>query len=139
MAEEDEKYWATIAILHGIAYEMFHNKKGKSVLNILQEENISDEQIHAIQAHGYGSFTNTKPNCYMEYIFCAVDQLSSFVVSCAIHCNDDIKKVNAKMVKALFKNQDYSVGTKRIKANIDKAGKSLDWFIENILIAMQKN
>ena len=84
MFGEDEKKWTVISILHGLAYEKFYDMRGQKSAEIFERERLLPEQIHAIEAHGFGSFTTTKPATPMEHVFIIVDQMTGIALSCAI-------------------------------------------------------
>lgn len=130
-AGENEDYWQEIGILHGLAYEMFYDKKSQDCYEVFKKENFTDEQIHSFMAHGYGSLTDIKPNCFMEYVFIAVDQLAEFIVSTP-------KLRDYKTVKRMLTNKDYKVGTQRFLKMCAKIDKDPDWVLKETLAAINK-
>ena len=128
---EDENYWQEIGILHGLVYEMFYDKENLTCREIFKKENFTDEQIHSFMAHGYGSLTDIKPNCFMEYVFIAVDQLAEFIVSTP-------KLRDYKTVKRMLTNKDYKVGTQRFLKMCAKIDKDPDWVLKETLAAINK-
>jgi len=122
IAGEDEKYWEEIGILHGLAYEMFYDVRGQKSADIFVREKLSNEQIRSIMAHGFGSLTDVVPNCYMEYVFVAVDQIAQFAI--APHEVRDFETI-----KQMFINKEFAVGTKRIKDMCAKMDKDVPSFL----------
>jgi len=130
MFGEDENYWQEIGILHGLVYEMFYDRKNQTRCEVFKRENFTRLQIHAFLAHGYGSLSDTKPNCFMERVFVAVDQLVQFIVS--------TKRLrDFKAVKKMMTNKDYKVGTQRFLQMCRKIDIDPDWVLLETLAAIK--
>jgi len=81
---EDEDKWAAVGLLHDFDWEIHptaeeHPIKGSA---ILKERGYSDEIVRAILSHAdYTGFERISP---MEKTLFAVDELSGFIVACAL-------------------------------------------------------
>src|SRR4030095_3801935 len=105
---EDEDKWATVGILHDFDWEIHpnaeeHPSKGEVML---KERNWSDEIRRAVLSHA--DYTGVTRDSLMEKTLFACDELSGFIVACALvqptKKLDDVKveSVTKKMKKKEF-------------------------------------
>jgi len=138
LAGENEEYWESIGILHGLVYEKFYDTRRYKCREIFEREGFDEREVHAFNAHGYGIYTDVEPNCYMEYALCAVDQLTGFIASCArASPKRKLEYIDVAAVKRMMDNKDFASGTKRIMQMCAKMGKDPDWVVQETLTAMQ--
>jgi putative nucleotidyltransferase with HDIG domain len=137
---EDELFWETIGLLHDIDYEMYPDEHCYKGVEIFKNEGFHEKTIHAHQSHGYEICTDVEPNCYMENVLCAVDQLSGFIIACAlIRPEKKLELVTMDSIRKRWKIPSFASGTDRarIERFCERMGKSFDYVAEQTLIALK--
>jgi len=128
--ESDAEEWAIAGLLHDFDYEMFpsqdeHPYKGA---NILCGRGYPDRMIRAIMGHA--PYTNVPRDTQMARALFAVDELSGFVVACALvrptRSLDDLtvasvkKKLKDKAFARSVSREDISQSAKELGATLDE-------------------
>jgi len=137
---EDESYWAVVGLLHDIDYEMYPEVHCIKCVEILRKEGLDESIIHAIQSHGCGLCNDVEPTRYMEKVLCTVDQLTGFIIACAlIRPERKLSVVDMDSIRKKWGQRAFAAGTSRdrIMAYCEKLGKTFDYMAEQTLIAMQ--
>ena len=139
---DDPEYWAVIGLLHDIDYEMFPDEHCLKCEEILREEGFDDRAIHNIQSHGCGlACKSVDPDCEMEMALLIVDQLSGFIIACALMKPDKkLSSVDLASIKKRWKEKSFASGTgrDRIIEWCDKLGKDFDYMAQETLNALNK-
>jgi len=138
-AGQDENYWEVVGLLHDIDYEIDPECHCHRCVEILRENGISEDMIHAIQSHGYEICTDVEPLNYMERVLSVVDQLSGFIIACALMKPDKkLSSVDLASVKKRWKDKKFAAGTERerIIKMCEIMGRDFDWVIQETLDAM---
>ena len=111
---KDENFWQCVGILHDIDYEMYPDQHCKKAVELLQNDNFDDVFIHAVQSHGWELCTDVKPSNIMELIQCIVDQLTGFIIACAlIRPEKKLELVDLKSVHKRWVIPSFAAGTNR--------------------------
>lgn len=137
---EDQNYWAVVGMLHDVDYEMYPDKHCFKLVEILKNEGFDDKFIRAIQSHGYEICTAVEPQLYMEKILCTIDQLSGFIVACAlIRPEKKLKFVTLESIHKRWKVPSFAAGTERsrITSQTERWGMNFDYIATETLKAMQ--
>jgi len=140
LANQDPQYWAVVGLLHDIDYELHPDCHCHSCVGILHDHGVDDDVIHAVQSHGFGLCCDVEPILYMEKVLCAVDQLTGFIIACAlIRPEKKLELVTLESIKKRWPNKAFAAGTQRerIEQYCEKLGYSFDYVAEQTLIALQ--
>lgn len=142
---EDSEVWGMAGLLHDLDYDVVDkdpNKHGVHFEKILEEEGVSlqEEVIHAIKAHNEDSdLIDTKRDSKLDYALSASENLSGFLVACALVQPD--KKISSvrvdSVIKKLKKKKDFAKAVRRdLIFDIEKVGISLEEFVNIALDAV---
>lgn len=137
---ENEEYWAVVGLLHDIDYEKYPEEHCQRLVGILKNEGFDEKFIRSIQSHGYGICTDVEPQSYMENILCAIDQLSGFIIACAlIRPEKKLELVNLESIQKRWKTPGFAAGTdrRRIMRQCERLGVTFDYIATETLKAMQ--
>ena len=137
---EDPGYWETVGMLHDIDYEQCPNEHCHKCVEILKAEGFDAGVIHAIQSHGYEICTDVEPTLYMEKVLCAIDQLTGFIIACAlVRPEKKLELVEMQQIHKKWGKKDFAAGTdrERIMRMCERMGKTFDYVAEQTLIAMK--
>lgn len=140
MRGEDPEYWAVIGILHDIDYELYPEEHCNKCAELLKTEGLPDSVIHAVRSHGYEICCDVEPLTYMEKILGIVDQLTGFIIACAlIRPEKNLDVVTLDSMKKRWANPQFAAGTKRdrIQIRCDRLGVELDYMLEQTLVALK--
>jgi hypothetical protein len=136
--DEDEDLWGIAGLLHDIDYDYVNkdpDRHGVEFERILEEEDIElpGEIMHAIKAHNEDSKRiDVKRESHLDYALSASENLSGFLVACALVMPDKkIKSVKVStVIKKLKKDKSFARAVRRdLIFDIEKLGISLEEFI----------
>src|SRR5919197_6725830 len=103
----DEETWGIVGLLHDFDYEQFpeqHPMKGKE---ILEARGVPAEIIYAIQCHA--DFTGYERRSMMDKMIFAVDELTGFVIACALVQPDkSLSAVKTSSVRKKLKDKAFA-------------------------------
>ena len=136
----DQDEWGIVGLLHDFDWEIHptleeHPAKGQS---ILEQAGVSVEARRAIMAHA--PHTGTVAESMMEKCIFAVDELTGFLVACAlVNPSKKLAEVKIDSVKKKLKQKGFAAKVNRedIEQGIKLLGLPEDEHIGNVLQAMQ--
>ncbi len=111
---EDEDKWAAVGLLHDFDWEIHptaeeHPMKGSE---ILRERGYDEEIIRAILSHA--DYTGVSRDSLMEKTLFAVDELSGFLVACAmVQPTKKIEDVKVESVIKKMKKKEFARNVNR--------------------------
>ena len=136
----DENYWGIVGLLHDLDFELYPDEHCVKVVEILKEENCSEDVIRAICSHGYGMRVDIKPEHQMEKVLYATDELSGLIGAAALmRPSKSVADMELKSVKKKFKDKAFAAGCSRdvITNGAEMLGWDLDKLFTMTLEAMR--
>ena len=137
--DEDENEWGMVGLLHDIDYERYPDEHCIKVKEILGAEGLPESFIRAIQSHGYGICTDIEPISNMEKTLYAVDELSGFIIACAlVRPSKSLEDIEVKSVKKKLKDKGFAAKVDRtiINNGAYMLGISIDDLINDTIKAL---
>jgi putative nucleotidyltransferase with HDIG domain len=108
---EDVECWGITGLLHDVDYEMYPEVHGVKGAEILKDNGYPEEIYTAVREHAEDKIEKSSKLSQTLY---AVDELSSFVVACAlVRPNKDLDGIELKSVKKKFKTLAFTKGVNR--------------------------
>ncbi len=106
--DEDEELWGLIGMLHDFDYEMYptapdHPLKGSE---ILREQGYSEAIRHAILGHT--NYTGVARDTRVARALYACDELTGFIIACALVRPSGIWDLEAKSVRKKLKDKAFA-------------------------------
>jgi len=134
---EDEEEWGMAGLLHDLDYDITSedsDNHGLITAQMLKNENVSADIIHAIKAHNKKAELSSK----MDIALYAVDPTTGFITAVALmHPSKSLENVNLKRMKKRFRESSFAKGADREQIRIcEKLGIELDDFLDLCLRAM---
>lgn len=137
---EDEEKWEIVGILHDFDWEIHpdaehHPSAGEP---ILKERSVPDDIRRAVLSHA--DYTGVTRDSIMEKTLFAVDELSGFLVACAlVQPSKKIEDVKVESVKKKMKKKEFArqVNREDIINGAEQLGVPLDEHIEFCLNALK--
>jgi len=136
---EDEERWAVVGVLHDFDYEQFPtvpehaNEGGK----ILRERGWPEDIVEAILGHA--SYTGVPRTSRMAKSLFAVDELSGFLIGCALVRPDkSFKEMKVSSVKKKLKDKAFcrAVNRDEVREGAEELGWELDELIQFLINAL---
>lgn len=132
--------WGLVGLLHDFDWEIHpnlddHPVKGQS---ILEQHGVPDTIRRAIMAHA--PRTGIVPANMMEKCMFAVDELTGFIVACAlVNPSKNLADVTVDSIKKKLKSKSFAAKVSRedIAQGLTMIGLSEDEHYQNVLQAMQ--
>jgi len=137
---EDEEFWGTVGLLHDIDFEKYPEEHCKKAPELLKEINASEEMVHAICSHAYGSCSDVEPIHQMEKILYAIDELTGLIwAAVKMRPSKSASDLEVSSLKKKFKDKKFAAGCSRdvIRAGSERLGWELDELFEKTILAMR--
>ncbi|MBS4537121.1 HDIG domain-containing protein [Clostridium sp. D2Q-11] len=107
---EDIEKWSICGLLHDIDFEMYPETHPYKGLEILRKNGYSEDLIMAVKGH---AVKDESRDSLMAKTLFAVDELSSFVVACALVRPTKLEGMKPKSVKKKFKTKSFAAAVDR--------------------------
>ena len=137
---EDAEFWGLCGLLHDVDFEMYPEEHCVKAPELLAEINASEQMVHAICSHAYGSCSDVEPIHLMEKIMFAVDELTGLIGAAArMRPSKSVMDMELSSLKKKFKDKKFAAGCSRdvIKEGADRLGWTLDETMEKTIQAMR--
>lgn len=138
---EDAEKWGIVGLLHDLDYEKYPEEHCAKEAEIMREEGIDEEYIHAVCSHGYGICSDIKPENKMEKILYTVDELTGLInAACLVRPSKSVLDLQLKSVKKKFKESSFAMGVNRevILKGCEMLGSNLDDIINETILGMRE-
>lgn len=137
----NEEFWKSVGILHDIDFELYPEQHCVKAVEILHDEDIDEDMIHAIISHGYGICSDVAPEKFMEKVLFAVDELTGLIGAAALMRPTGISDMEAKSVMKKFKDRKFAAGCSRevISRGAEMLEMELKDLMEKTIVAMRDN
>ena len=137
---EDAQFWGLCGLLHDVDFEMYPEEHCVKAPELLAEIGASEEMVHAICSHAYGSCSDVEPIHLMEKIMFTVDELTGLIGAAArMRPSKSVMDMELSSLKKKFKDKKFAAGCSRdvIKEGADRLGWTLDETMEKTILAMR--
>ena len=137
---DEEEYWGIVGMLRDIDFELYPEEHCKKAPELLAAGGVGDDMIHSICSHGYGICCDAEPNCEMEKVLFAADELTGLIWSTALmRPSKSVSDMDISSIKKKFKDKKFAAGCSRdiIRTGAERLGGELDRLFEQTLLAMR--
>ena len=137
---EDTEKWGVIGLLHDLDYEMYPEKHCVKTAEIMRENDIDEDYIHAVCSHGWGLCCDVEPVEKMEKVLYTIDELTGLInAACLMRPSKSVLDIEVKSVTKKFKSSGFAAGVNRevIQKGCDMIGLSLDDVIKETIEGMK--
>ncbi len=141
MDPEHVDFWGMAGLLHDIDFEKYPEEHCRKCVGILEDAGATPELIHAVCSHGYGACSDVEPDCVMEKVLFAVDELTGLVGAAArMRPSRSCTDMELGSLKKKYKDRKFAAGCSRevIRQGADMLGWELDTLLERTLAAMAR-
>ena len=141
---EDEELWGLTGLLHDFDYERWPNdarspteEHPSAGVAVLRAQGYPETMLDAIMAHA--EYTGAPAETQMAVTLRAVDELSGFIVACALVRPSRISDMRAKSVRKKMKDRGFAAAVDRdaIVDATDELGEDLSEHIQFVIDAMR--
>lgn len=143
---EDFECWQVLGIIHDSDYEITKADSPKHTILLLEwltESGMSEnDPIYlAIMSHNNKVTKLREPQTDMEWALECCDELTGFIVACALVKGGKLSEVSLETVKKKWNQKAFASGVSRsqIEQCDERLGINLDEFIGIVLKSMQEN
>ena len=137
---DDAEYWAAVGMLHDIDFEQYPECHLQNTPEILRNEGVSEDVIHAVCAHGYGICSDVEPVHEMEKVLFASDELTGLIWAAAkMRPSRSCTDMELSSLKKKYKDKKFAAGCSRevIAQGAEMLGWTLDELLQRTLDAMK--
>ncbi len=137
---EDAAHWMAIGYLHDYDYEQHPDEHLQHTEQPLRQAGISDEEIRAILAHGYGFVNDIQPVTNMEKALYTVDELTGIIQAAARMRPAGITDMEISSFMKKFKDKKFAAKCDRevIKQGCETLGMEVKEVASICIEAMKK-
>lgn len=138
---EDEDKWGVIGLIHDLDYERYPEEHCAKTEEILRANGWPEDHIHAVMSHGWGLCTDVEPECTMEKVLYAIDELTGLVATTAmVRPSKSVLDMKAKSVKKKFKDKAFAAKIDRevISKGAEMLGVELSELITDTIMGMRE-
>lgn len=137
---DDGDFWALCGLLHDVDFEMFPQEHCAKAPELLAEIGCSEEMVHAVCSHAYGSCSDVEPVQLMEKVMFAVDELTGLIGAAArMRPSKSVMDMEVSSLKKKFKDKKFAAGCSRevIRQGAEMLGWTLEELMEKTILAMR--
>lgn len=141
---EDEELWGVTGLIHDFDYERWPNndhapdaEHPSAGVAILRDRGWPQEILHAVMAHA--DYTGVEPETRMARTLRAVDELTGFIMACALIRPTGISDLKPKSVKKKLKDKRFAAAVNRedMRRDWDALGVDHTEHVERVIEAMR--
>lgn len=110
---EDKEHWMAIGYLHDYDYEQFPQEHLKHTEQPLKEAGLTDEEVRAILAHGYGLVNDVEPITNLEKSLFTADELTGIIQAAARMRPAGITDMEVSSFMKKFKDKKFAAKCNR--------------------------
>lgn len=143
----DPDFWHVVGLLHDFDYERFPNadrapdaEHPAAGVAHLRAEGFPDDGCEAILGHA--SYTGVPRSTDLARVLFAVDELSGFVVACAlVRPSKSLADLEPTSVLKKLKDKAFARGVSRddVRQGAEEIGMPLDALVREVLAALRPN
>jgi putative nucleotidyltransferase with HDIG domain len=137
---EDEEKWGITGLLHDMDYEKHPTPDEHPMVGVreLEGRGYPRDVIHAIKGHA--DYLDVPRDTLMSKTLYAVDELSGFIVACALVRPEGLEGLKAKSVRKKMKQKSFAAAVNRedIVRGAEELGVDLNEHIEFVAGALRE-
>jgi putative nucleotidyltransferase with HDIG domain len=139
---EDEEVWGLVGLLHDLDYERHPDPETghpRMALAELERQGFSDAFVRAVASHA--DYLDVPRESRMEKALYAVDELSGFVMACALVRPEGIHGMTPKSVKKKMKTPAFAAAVDRdaMRAGAEDLGVEFDEHVAFVIAALAEH
>lgn len=138
--DEDEEKWAVTGLLHDMDYEKHPTPDEHPMVGVreLESRGYPEDVLHAIKGHA--DYLDVPRDTLMSKTLYAVDELSGFIVACALMRPEGLENMKAKSVRKKMKQKSFAAAVNRddIVRGAEELGVDLNEHIEFVAGALKE-
>ena len=137
---EDEEKWGITGLLHDMDYEKHPTPAEHPMVGVreLESRGYPEDVLHAIKGHA--DYLDVPRDTLMAKTLYAVDELSGFIVACALVRPEGLEGIKAKSVRKKMKQKSFAAAVNRedIVRGAEELGVDLNEHIEFVAGALRE-
>jgi putative nucleotidyltransferase with HDIG domain len=137
---EDEEKWGITGLLHDMDYEKHPTPDEHPMVGVreLESRGYPQDVIHTIKGHA--DYLDVPRDTLMSKTLYAVDELSGFIVACALVRPEGLEGLKAKSVRKKMKQKSFAAAVNRedIVRGAEELGVDLGEHIEFVAGALRE-
>jgi len=106
--KENDQHWMAIGYLHDYDYEQYPDEHLLHTEKPLKEAGLTDEEVRAIMAHGYGILNDVVPQTLLEKSLFTVDELTGIIQAAARMRPAGITDMEVSSFMKKFKDKKFA-------------------------------
>lgn len=138
----DEELWGVTGLLHDADYERYPDLETghpRMIIAELERRDAPPEMVRAIASHAEA--LNVSRDSPMERTLFAVDELSGFLIACAMVRPERLMGLTPKSVKKKLKQPSFAAAVNRdeVRLGAEELGVDFDEHVAYVTAALEAN
>jgi putative nucleotidyltransferase with HDIG domain len=141
----DEELWGVTGLLHDADYERFPDMDDaqaghpRTIMAELERRDAEPEMVRAIASHA--DYLGVARDTPMERTLHAVDELSGFLVACAVVRPAGMEGLTPKSVKKKLKDRSFAAAVDRedVRTSAEELGLEFDEHVAFVIAAISEH
>lgn len=137
---EDEDKWGITGLLHDMDYEKHPTPAEHPMVGMreLESRGYPEDVIEAIKGHA--DYLDVPRETHMARTLYAVDELSGFIMACALVRPEGLEGMKARSVRKKMKQKSFAANVNRedIVRGAEELGVDLNEHIDFVVAALQE-
>ena len=137
----DEHEWGIVGLVHDMDYEQFPEEHCQAARRILEAQGWPAAYIRAVESHAWTLFTDVEPKTLLELTLFAIDELTGFVVACAlVRPSRSVMDLEVESVRKKWKTRSFAASVNRdiVEKGISKLGTTFDELARDVIFALRE-
>ena len=136
---ENKEHWMAIGYLHDYDYEQFPEEHLEHTREPLLAAGVTEEEIRAILAHGWGVCNQVEPITNLEKSLYTVDELTGIIQAAARMRPMGIADLEVSSLKKKFKDKKFAAKIERplIKQGCEMLGMDMGDVMQIVIDGMK--
>ncbi|WP_273843703.1 HDIG domain-containing metalloprotein [Rubrobacter calidifluminis] len=137
---EDEERWGITGLLHDLDYEKHPTPEEHPMTGVRELERLGYPQDVIDAIKGHATYLNFPRETLMAKTLYAVDELTGFIVACALVRPQGLEGLGAKSVRKKMKQKSFAASVNRedIVRGAEELGVDLNEHIEFVASALRE-
>lgn len=137
---EDEERWGITGLLHDLDYEKHPTPEEHPMTGVRELERLGYPQDVIDAIKGHATYLNVPRETLMAKTLYAVDELTGFIVACALVRPQGLEGLGAKSVRKKMKQKSFAASVNRedIVRGAEELGVDLNEHIEFVASALRE-
>ncbi len=137
---EDQEKWGIVGLIHDLDYEKHPQDHCTVAASVLRKDGWPEEYVRAVLSHAWGICTDVQPISLMEKTLYTIDELTGFVVACAlVRPSKSVEDLETASVLKKWHQRDFAASVDRgvVERGVEMLNVTLDSLVTDVILGLR--